>query len=231
MSNIEIKVIPMDPPPSSTTAPSTPPGHIQRVRITFQGIVQLCTDAELENARLKRHCLNRRRGPLPSHDMNIPPDSTIATEIPFREKYLVMDVMASCPHSHDTTAIPWNEVTTTNVLRNDGRCRHAVMHVYHSRGEYQRKCHSASKKQRLRVDRVSDGEECMRFLLQYCTSDVRLGVWNADTDFCVNSADGNKVLSTWYVRALSRDDKRRWMDALRIVTERKAQDSGSESLR
>lgn len=226
MSNIEIKVIPMGNPPLSTTAASTPLGQIQKVSITLQGIVHLCTDAELENARRKRHCLNRRRGHLPSHDMNNPADSTIPTEIPFRERYLVMDVTASGAHSRDTS-IPWNEVTVGMVLQNDVCCDHAVMHAYHSRGEYQRKCRSASKKQRLRVDRVLDEEEeRMCFLLDGCKSDVRLGLWNAETDFCVNSADGNKVLSTWYVRALSRDDKRSWMDALRIVTERKAQDVG-----
>ncbi|KAL3798187.1 hypothetical protein HJC23_005748 [Cyclotella cryptica] len=226
MTKLEMKVIPIDPPPSITNAQLPLLHHIQKVRITFQGMVQLCTDAELENARLKRLCLHRRRSHLPSHDNTMNEDSTAPMDIPFLEKYLVLDMTASFPHGpHTDNSMPLEQCTLSMFSRGEIiSCSPAMIHAYNSRGEYERKCHSATKKQRLRVDRALDGEE-MRVLFDDCVSGVRFELLNSDTDFCVSSTDGNKVLSTWYVRALSSDEKCDWIHALKAVTEQKVRDA------
>lgn len=185
------------------------------LRMTLRGTLKLCTQEDMEIARLKRQRMIRRQAAENVKDcLNI----TTKIQMPFVERYIVLDTVASTRNhsNHDASinnqtdddliseaviiAEPNNEIVS---------CQKATIHSYNSLLDYQRFCNSARKKQRLRVDRVIDTQ-----IDSYNCSDFE--VLDKETDFIVQSVDGSRVLASWFLRASSRDLKLKWMKRLSL---------------
>ena len=94
-----------------------------------------------------------------------------------------------------------NKVTNGEIS-----CDYSMMHAYSSHQDFKRHCDSTRKKQRLHVDGVTDEEDVLSaFAGASC---------DVSTDFCVQSMDGTKVLSSWYFPT-SANIKKEWIDVLR----------------
>jgi hypothetical protein len=168
----------------------------QKFNITVKGTIKLCTDADLEKATAKKlRLLHREQA---AGDAT---NSDVLMQIPFVHRYAVFDMQTFIINEESVS----EEEILSKLVTGDMKCQQGTIHAYTSHQEYERFCYSARKKQRLRVDRVIDRD----FHLGSCFEDK---AWNEDTDFCVQSLDGDRVLSRWYFRVSS---KAEWMNVLR----------------
>jgi hypothetical protein len=187
---------------SSTINTSCPQSH-EEIGITVHGKLKLCTDADLDYARLKRFRCIRRQAQV---DAGTNLDLDVVQVPLFVEQYLVLDMTAYTTASICDTDIS-QDVMLAKLIQGEISPHQSIIRAYSSFQDYTRFCNSARKKQRLRVDRVIDKES---ELLDSC-------ILNWDTDFCVQSVDGDKVLSSWYIRAPSCVTKANWIDLLKSI--------------
>jgi hypothetical protein len=156
--------------------------------------------ADLEKAAAKKLRLLRLRLQAADDAANL--DTSM--QIPFVQRYAVLDMQVFISRDDEKSL---EDVIISKLRDGEIACHQGTIHAYNSHPEYERFSNSARKKQRMRVDRVIDRDlHCT--LLGPCFENTTL---NEDTDFCVQSLDGDRVLSSWYFRVSSKD---KWVNAL-----------------
>lgn len=235
--------------------------HRQTVRITIRGPLHLCTSDEVENARLRNlRAFHRRRcsrGMLPSEEVGDRDKDEgggsatgyKAEDLSFVERYVVLESrcdMILWSNNNNNNNKDGDVSVIANIIKDilpTNSCKTIMMHAYSSQEDYQRRCNSARKKHRLRVDRVvvdnpspsstipnkdDDGHgdiQSTEFLSINGTNtnkDDNNNINNSyqqpnETTTTFNAHmndDGGRVLATWYFRASSLKVKDAWLQIM-----------------
>lgn len=182
------------------------------LRMTLRGSLKLCTEADMEMARLKRQrMIHRQAAKCTNDELNV----SIKIQMPYAERYIALDTVAptKSPITYQDSSLKDHELISEEMVITEINdmilpYQKATMHAYNSPADYERFCNSARKKRRLRVDRVIDPQ-----IDSYHCIDFDI---NKETDFIVQSVEEKRVLASWFLRAPSCHIKMKWIQRLSL---------------
>ena len=187
------------------------------VRVSIKGYILTCTSEEVENARLRQmRSMHRRR--LRGEEIGNM-EECVLLKLPYIERYIVLDATCEIPRGSSCDGGD----NSADCQKNNDKltCKEAMMHSYGSFDEYQRKCNSARKKHRLRVDRLADSNFATSPTIDSCMqkdneNGLEVSTSDGETEFRADSLDGTKILGTWYFRSPTMDAKQKWTEIVKI---------------